>query len=94
MNCFNNLNSSVFYYFFILPIKKINKFFGGFIHALCFVDFMQKADSLRSSLEMKEKELLVLEEKLDSRERVSSNNPLSLYPPPPFFFVLRSKKEN
>lgn len=30
----------------------------------------KKADSLRGSLEMKEKELLVLEEKLDSRERV------------------------
>lgn len=32
---------------------------------------MQESDSLKVSLEIKEKELLVLEEKLSARERVS-----------------------
>lgn len=32
---------------------------------------MQEYDALRTNLEMKEKELLVLEEKLNDRERVS-----------------------
>lgn len=34
---------------------------------------MQEFDAMRTNLEMKEKELLALEEKLDNRERVSSS---------------------
>lgn len=39
---------------------------------------MQESDSLKVSLEIKEKELLVLEEKLSARERVSFLSPLAI----------------
>lgn len=43
------------------------------MHNTSFVNFVQAANSMRSALEMKEKELCVLEEKLTARERVSLN---------------------
>lgn len=54
--------------FLILPIDGLSH-----SYSLLFSIWLQKADSLRTFLEMKEKELLVLEEKLNARERVSSS---------------------
>ena len=39
---------------------------------------MQESDSLKVSLEIKEKELLVLVEKLSAREKVGSLSPLAI----------------
>lgn len=40
---------------------------------------MQESDALKVTLEIKEKELLALEEKLSARERVSFLTPLSVW---------------
>ena len=40
---------------------------------------MQESDALKVTLEIKEKELLVLEEKLSAREKVSFVTPLAVW---------------